>query len=93
MTNLESVEFGDVVSVADRIVLEIPAKAEYVALCRLAVSGLGTGTGLEVDQITDLKVAVSEGCSYFVSEEDGSDTGTHGSRISSEEEDRRVLLP
>lgn len=89
MRSLKSGELGDKVSVADRIVLEIPAKAEYVALCRLAVSGLGAGTGLDGDQIADLKVAVSEGCSYFLTEGDGSDAGAYD--LPGESEDPQSL--
>jgi len=53
---------------ARRVVLTLPAKAEYVALSRLATSGLGSGSGMPEDVVDDLKVAVSEACSYFIQE-------------------------
>jgi len=53
---------------ARRVVLTLPAKAEYVALSRLATSGLGSGSDMPEDVVDDLKVAVSEACSYFIQE-------------------------
>lgn len=47
--------------------LEIPARAEFVALARLVVSSFAsTSFGLEDDRIDDLKIAVSEACTNAI---------------------------
>ena len=49
------------------IELEIPARAEYVALARLVVSSLASSRrDLTDDQVDDLKVAVSEACTNAI---------------------------
>ncbi len=50
--------------------LTIPAKAEYVALSRLAIAALGARFGLEPELVADLKVAVTEACSLVVAPPD-----------------------
>jgi anti-sigma regulatory factor (Ser/Thr protein kinase) len=50
----------------DRVVLTIPAKPEYVSLCRLALAGLGQRCGLDLETVADLKVAVTEACSHAI---------------------------
>ena len=47
--------------------LEIPARAEFVALARLVVSSYAsTSFGLPDDRIDDLKIAVSEACTNAI---------------------------
>ncbi len=48
------------------VALTIPAKAEYVVLCRLALSGLGRVRALEPALLADLKLALTEACSNAV---------------------------
>src|SRR6266581_2230803 len=48
------------------IELRIPAKAEYVALCRLALTGLAQVRGMEEDTVADLKLALTEAVSNSV---------------------------
>lgn len=62
---------------ARRVVLTLPAKAEYVALSRLTVSALAGAPGLDEETADDLKVAVSEACAYFIRE--GADSPPGGS--------------
>lgn len=50
----------------DRVALTIPAKPEYVSLCRLALAGLGQRCGLDLETVADLKVAVTEACSCAI---------------------------
>jgi len=52
--------------VNDFVKLDIPAKAEYVVLGRLALSGLLRGHGCSEDAVADLKLAVTEACSNSV---------------------------
>jgi serine/threonine-protein kinase RsbW len=61
--------------------LEIPARAEFVALARLVVSSFAsTSFGLEDDRIDDLKIAVSEACTNAIEAHDAA------------ESDERVLI-
>ena len=69
------------VSGADPIELEIPARAEFVALARLVVSSLASARReIADDRIDDLKLAVSEACTNAIE--------AHGAS----EVDERVLL-
>lgn len=44
----------------DKITLIIPLKSEYVSIARLTASGIASRTGFSIDDIEDIKVAVSE---------------------------------
>lgn len=46
--------------------LTIPAKAEYIALCRLALTGLTRLRPLGDETLADLKLALTEACSNSV---------------------------
>ncbi len=46
--------------------LVIPAKAEYIALCRLALTGLLRPLAVEPEVIADVKLALTEACSNSV---------------------------
>jgi serine/threonine-protein kinase RsbW len=48
------------------VALSIPAKAEYIALCRLALTGLAQVRGLEPETLADLKLAITEACSNSI---------------------------
>jgi serine/threonine-protein kinase RsbW len=48
------------------VALTIPAKAEYIVLCRLALSGLARARSLEPAVVADLKLALTEACSNAV---------------------------
>ena len=49
-----------------RVRLTIPAKAEYIALCRLALAGLARIGPLPDETVADLKLALTEACSNSV---------------------------
>ncbi len=53
---------------SDRGVVElsIPAKAEYITLCRLALSGLAQVRAVEPETLADLKLALTEACSNSI---------------------------
>jgi serine/threonine-protein kinase RsbW len=55
-----SEENGGVVS------LSIPARAEYIVLCRLALTGLARSRALEPEVLADLKLALTEACSNSI---------------------------
>ncbi|QKY71216.1 anti-sigma B factor RsbW [Lentibacillus sp. CBA3610] len=44
----------------DFIEMKVPAKAEYVSVVRLSISGIATRLGFSYEAIEDLKVAISE---------------------------------
>lgn len=46
--------------------LRIPAKAEYITLCRLALSGLAEVRGLGDETLADLKLALTEAVSNSI---------------------------
>jgi serine/threonine-protein kinase RsbW len=48
------------------VVLSIPARAEYVALCRLALTGIARTRALAPELVADLKLALTEACSNSV---------------------------
>lgn len=50
----------------DYIEMTVPAKAEYVGVVRLAVSGVASRLGYSYDDIEDLKIAVAEACTNVV---------------------------
>src|SRR4051812_22278776 len=46
--------------------LTIPAKAEYITLCRLALTGLSRLRPITAETLGDLKLALTEACSNSV---------------------------
>lgn len=46
--------------------LSIPAKAEYIVLCRLALTGLARSRVFDPEVLADLKLALTEACSNSV---------------------------
>ena len=46
--------------------LTIPARAEYITLCRLALTGLARLRPLSEEVLADLKLAITEACSNSV---------------------------
>jgi serine/threonine-protein kinase RsbW len=48
------------------VMLRIPAKAEYITLCRLALTGLGQLREIGEDTMADLKLALTEAVSNSV---------------------------
>jgi serine/threonine-protein kinase RsbW len=54
------------VTVDELVKLDIPARAEYVVLGRLALAGLLRSRGFSEDAVADLKLALTEACSNSV---------------------------
>ena len=50
----------------ETIKMEIPANPDYVSILRLTTSGIANKLGFSMDEIEDMKVAVSEACSNAV---------------------------
>ena len=51
---------------AREVRLRIPAKPEYITLCRLALTGLSRLRPLAEETLADLKLAITEACSNSV---------------------------
>src|SRR5205085_454594 len=66
---------GSRTMVGEAVELEIPARAEFVALARLAVSALAAADGeLADERVDDLKLAVSEACTNAIEAHSAIDT-------------------
>ncbi|KAB2328570.1 anti-sigma B factor RsbW [Cytobacillus depressus] len=50
----------------DYIEIKVPAKAEFVNVIRLTLSGIASRMGFSYDTIEDLKIAISEACTNAV---------------------------
>ena len=50
----------------EAVALSIPARAEFVALCRLALTGIARTRALAPELVADLKLALTEACSNSV---------------------------
>ena len=48
------------------VALSIPARPEYIALCRLALSGLPQVRPFEPETLADLKLALTEACTNSI---------------------------
>ena len=55
------------------VALCIPARAEYIALCRLALAGLAQVRSFEPETLADLKLALTEACSNSIRHAYGSE--------------------
>lgn len=51
---------------ADTVEVRIPAKAEWVAVARLAVSAVASRLDFSVEDIEDLKLAIAEACTICI---------------------------
>lgn len=51
----------------DKIELTIPKKSEYISTIRLTTSALSNVKGFNVDDIEDIRVIISEVCTFFIS--------------------------
>ena len=50
----------------DSIVLKIPANADFIPTVRLTLSGIASKLDFSIDEIEDLKIAVSEACNNVI---------------------------
>jgi serine/threonine-protein kinase RsbW len=50
----------------DFVELKVPAKAEYVGVVRLLISGVASRLGFPIDDIEDMKLAVAEACTNAI---------------------------
>lgn len=53
----------------DNVSLIIPARREYVSTARLTASSIANRLGFNIDEVEDIKVAVSEVCNILLAKE------------------------
>ena len=53
------------------ITVNIPAKAEHLLVARLAASGVCSRLGMAIEQMEDVKAAVSEACILMINDQAG----------------------
>ncbi len=63
----------------DHLTLVLPNKPQYVNVARLAVSGIASRMGFDVDTVDDIKLALAEACTNAI--EHGSSKGCAEYRI------------
>ncbi|KJF26391.1 ATP-binding protein [Clostridium aceticum] len=51
---------------SDIIKLSVPNKPEYVGIIRLTTSGIANRMGFDIEEIEDIKVAISEACTNAI---------------------------
>lgn len=75
------------------ISLDIPARGEFVVLCRLALAGLLRDRGFSDDAVADLKLAITEACTNSIRHAYRDEQGGVGQvHVSYEVTDDRVVL-
>jgi serine/threonine-protein kinase RsbW len=57
----------------DRVELRIPSRPEWVALARLAAAAVANRLRLSIDEIEDVKLAVTEACTAVIQHENHGD--------------------
>ncbi len=72
--------------------LAFPAKAEYLLLARLALSGVGRGAGIGDELLADLKLAVTEACGNAVRHAYGGGEGEVLVRYSVSEDEIEMVV-
>nr|PZN11379.1 MAG: hypothetical protein DIU64_02990 [Caldicoprobacter oshimai] len=55
----------------DSVYLKVPAKPEYMLVIRLTTSAVASRAGFDVDEIEDIKLAVSEAGTFMMNEDKG----------------------
>ncbi len=55
-------------NISDNVILVLPLKNEYVSTARLTVSSVANRIGFNIDEVEDIKVAVSEVCNIILSQ-------------------------
>lgn len=55
----------------DSVYLKVPAKPEYMLVIRLTTSAVASRAGFDVDEIEDIKMAVSEAGTFVMNQDNG----------------------
>jgi serine/threonine-protein kinase RsbW len=54
-------------NISDKVMLVLPLKTEFVSTARLTASSVANRIGFNIDEVEDIKVAVSEVCNIILS--------------------------
>ena len=54
-------------NISDNVMLVLPSKTEFVSTARLTASSVANRIGFNIDEVEDIKVAVSEVCNIILS--------------------------
>lgn len=54
-------------NISDNVMLVLPSKTEFVSTARLTASSVANRLGFNIDEVEDIKVAVSEVCNIILS--------------------------
>lgn len=73
-----------------QIRLSVPARPEYVHLLRVVAAGVASRFDYPVDQIDDLRIAVTEGCAALLAA--GTPAGALGLRITASDRGMEIEL-
>jgi len=65
-------EYGNV---TESIELSLPVNAAYVSTARLTASSIANRQGFDIDEMEDIKAAVSEACTYVIRKSHGGGSG------------------
>ncbi|MGL4607722.1 MAG: ATP-binding protein [Eubacteriaceae bacterium] len=76
----------------DTVKLILPEKPEYVRMIRLSIAGIASQMGFSIDEIEDLKVAVSEACTNAICHGSPSDEETYEVVFEITEEELRIIV-
>jgi serine/threonine-protein kinase RsbW len=74
-------------NIANTVSLVIPARAEYLVFCRLALVGLAQTKNIEAETLADMKLAVTEACSNSIRHAYEEGGGTVSVRFTLEDEE------
>jgi anti-sigma regulatory factor (Ser/Thr protein kinase) len=80
----------------EAIALVVPCRPEYIGLCRLVAGVMGAREYLDEEDIADLKLVITEACTCFLRDADGSPLEGHESGAAQKTSVLRVafnLLP
>ena len=81
---------ADDTHIGDTIEIAVPLKAEYAATLRVIVASLGSDNGLNVDEIDDVALAVSE--VFTLLADDADEVGATKAHVAYIAEDRTLTV-
>ena len=50
----------------EKVIIEIPKKSEYISTLRLTTSSIASKIGLDIDNLEDVKMLISEVCIFLI---------------------------
>ncbi len=75
---------------SDLLKFTVPGKREYISVVRLAVSSAANAAGFDIEEVEDIKTAVTEVCSNIFCEDDADEPINY--QVECELEDGRMII-